>query len=166
MIRHGSCLENIQLYHWVLGKIWMIVPIPVSAEPERLPHYPLLLKASFILKLDPKEKENSRYKYKQLCSCWLSWRLQGACESLTQRHAVYSTQPKCWIQATVGRVNGAAKSSYSCGITKVHVAQDFLSGHDLSLSHTTCYAPTSLMLHMEWKFFGTIIIFLICIHRG
>ena len=38
----------------------MIVPVPVSAEPERLPHYPLLLKANFVSKVDPKEKKKEQ----------------------------------------------------------------------------------------------------------
>lgn len=88
----------------------MIVPVPVSAEPERLPHYPLLLKANFVSKVDPKEKKkNNRCKYKQLCSCGVSWRLQGVSESLTQRHAVRSTQPDCRTWAAAGRAEWRSK---------------------------------------------------------
>lgn len=114
VIRHGSCLENIQLFHWVLDKIWMIVLVPVSAESERLPHYPLLLKANFVSKVDPKEKKRTTDVSINSCA---PVGLAGDCKELVN-HSPKDTlyvAPSQTAERGPLRVglNGAAKSSSS-----------------------------------------------------
>lgn len=153
VIRHGRCLENIQLFHWVLGKIRLIVPIPVKAELEKFPHYPLLVKRSFILRLTQRKQQD-----KSTNSCFPAG-LAGDFKEFVNHslEVAQCTAPSQAVEPWRRVLNGLSKAPIQLRYHRGAWAIIF----------PHWFAPTSLKLHRERKvFWGAITIFLICICRG